>query len=196
MSVKTEKSVKKRGRPVETKGQMSTEKIVLMAKELLKEDGKIPSIRKLARALNVDAMAIYHYFDNKNALLEAVTISLIDAIYDPVVSPEWRKELHALCLSYLQLLCDHPGLLETLLGMSTVGPAGVFIERFERALSCLALHDEDQTAALHLLVDYLHGYALALNCQPEATLAIEQLDGPLNFYMDALMLKKHHKKRQ
>lgn len=196
MSVKTKKPVKKRGRPVVTKGQMSTEKIVLKAKELLKEDGKIPSIRKLASALNIDAMAIYYYFDNKNALLEAVTVSLIDAIYDPVVSTNWRKELRTLCLSYLQLLCDHPGLMETLLGMSSVGPAGVFIERFERALLPLQLVAEHQKLALELLVDYLHGYALALNCQPEATLTVEQLDGPLNFYMDALMLKKHHKKRQ
>ena len=38
-------------------------------------------------------------FENKNALLEAVTVSLVDAIYDPVLSAEWHKELHQLCLS-------------------------------------------------------------------------------------------------
>lgn len=70
-----------------------------------------------------------------------------------------------------------------------------FIERFERALSSLELPAEHKTVAVGLLVDYLHGYASALNCQQEATLTVEQLDGPLNLYMNALMLKKHHKKR-
>ena len=196
MSVKANKPVKKRGRPVVLKGQMSTEKIVLKAKKLLKEEGKIPSIRKLASALDVDAMAIYYYFENKNALLEAVTVSLVDAIYDPVLSAEWHKELHQLCLSYLQLLHDHPGLLETLLSMSSHGPAEVFIERFERAVSPLKLPDTYRKSALDLLVDYLHGFALALNCQQGTSLSVKLLDGPLTLYIDMLMLKKHHKKRK
>ncbi|WP_066017307.1 TetR/AcrR family transcriptional regulator [Endozoicomonas atrinae] len=194
MSVKANKPVKKRGRPSVLKGQMSTEKIVLKAKELLKEEGKIPSIRKLASALDVDAMAIYYYFENKNALLEAVTVSLVDAIYDPVLSIDWHKELHQLCLSYLQLLQDHPGLLETLLSMGSHGPAEVFIERFERAVSPLNLPDTYRKSALDLLVDYLHGFALALNCQQASSLSVELLDGPLMLYIDMLMLKKHHKK--
>ncbi|WP_419536318.1 TetR/AcrR family transcriptional regulator [Endozoicomonas sp.] len=194
MSVKAKKPVKRRGRPPVEKGLMSSEKIVLKAKELLKETGKIPSVRQLARALSVDAMAIYYYFSNKNALLEAVTVSLIDAIYDPVESADWQTELRMLCLSYLRLLIDHPGLLETLLGMSGHGPAEVFIERYERAVSLLDLPILYRKSALDLLVDYLHGFALALNYQKGTSLSIEHMDGPVTLYIEMLMLKKHHKK--
>ncbi len=82
----------------------------------------------LASSLNVDAMAIYHYFSNKNSLLEAITTSLIEDIYEPKVSDSWKLELNELCSSYLTLLNNYPGLLETLLTMSSTSPAAVFIE--------------------------------------------------------------------
>ena len=52
----------KRGRPLQK--QLSQEIIIDQAKQLMLEKGKPPSIRALAAALNVDAMAIYHYFKN------------------------------------------------------------------------------------------------------------------------------------
>ena len=62
MSVKD----KKRGRPAGAANQLSGKSIIESAKLLMCEEGKIPSIRKLASSLGVDAMAIYHYFKNKN----------------------------------------------------------------------------------------------------------------------------------
>ncbi|MFC5080198.1 helix-turn-helix domain-containing protein [Vibrio thalassae] len=53
------------------------------AKRLMQMDGKIPSIRRLATELNIDAMAIYYYFKNKDELLEAVAVSLVEGIYLP-----------------------------------------------------------------------------------------------------------------
>lgn len=79
MSVKQ----KKRGRPKGSKKQLSSVVIMDCVKKLMLEEGKVPSIRKIAVTLDVDAMAIYHYFSNKDALLEAVTVSLIDEIYEP-----------------------------------------------------------------------------------------------------------------
>ncbi|GAL26068.1 transcriptional regulator TetR family [Vibrio variabilis] len=70
---------KKRGRPEKGKDGLSQERIVETAKAMMKADGKIPSIRALAKELNIDAMAIYHYFNNKDSVLEAVAISLVEA---------------------------------------------------------------------------------------------------------------------
>ncbi|MCP4323602.1 MAG: helix-turn-helix transcriptional regulator, partial [Alteromonadales bacterium] len=56
---------KKRGRPKNKDRQLNQDIIIYMAKTLMREQGVIPSIRGLARALDVDAMAIYHYFENK-----------------------------------------------------------------------------------------------------------------------------------
>ncbi|MGF1680127.1 TetR/AcrR family transcriptional regulator [Photobacterium minamisatsumaniensis] len=177
---------KKRGRPKGQSSQLSGDVIILGAKNLMKVEGKVPSIRKLAASLDVDAMAIYHYFTNKNALLEAVTVSLIGEIYRPDPEAEWQQELTTLCESYLSLLAQYPGLLETLLGMTSHGPATVFIERFDLAIASLSLTDDLRCNALSMLVDYLHGYALALNCQAGNELQVGMLSGPLDFYMQAL----------
>lgn len=188
---------KKRGRPSGKSSQLNTQSILDCAKVMMREEGKIPSIRKLATQLGVDAMAIYYYFENKNALLEAITTSLIEEIYEPAIcdkksyeekiSKDWQQELIELSKSYISLLSNYPGLLETLLGMTSTSPAHVFSERFERVVQPLTLTPEDLKNALDLLADYLHGFALAMNCQNgDAGLTVENIAGPLKLYCHAL----------
>lgn len=182
MSVKE----KRRGRPQGDKRQLSEQVILTQAKALMTGDGKMPSIRKLAGQLGVDAMAIYYYFANKDALQEAIAVSLIEEIYQPNLADPWRDELTALCQSYVLLLHRHSGLLETLLKMKSDSPAMVFIERFNAILEPLKIDSAKSTNAIHLLADYLHGFVLALNCQPDSELNIEMLNGPLEFYYSTL----------
>ncbi len=181
MSVK----VKKRGRPSGKVTQLTAHRIVLTAKELLENDGKVPSIRKLASRLEVDPMAIYHYFINKAALLEAITASLMEEIVFPHGEEEWTVEVKALCRSYLNLLARHPGLLETMLSMPCGGPAKLFSERLGAALVPLKLNEEAFIQILDLLADYLHGVALAMQCNPGASL-VERIDGPIELIFAGL----------
>lgn len=184
MAVNKKKTV---GRPPANQGGLSKAVIVESAKKLMAKDGKVPSIREVAQELNIDAMAIYHYFKNKADLLEAVTVSLVTDIYEPAKSDDWKIELTNLCFSYLRLLKDHAGLLETMLSMSVAGPSEVFAERLTLALSPLDLDDETLNDALALLADYLHGYALAMHCcNEEGALTIDMTIGPLRLYMRAL----------
>ncbi|MDO3665577.1 TetR/AcrR family transcriptional regulator [Acinetobacter higginsii] len=171
---------KKRGRPTRGQGGLDKEVIISTAKVLMLDTGKIPSIRQLALLLQVDAMAMYHYFKNKEDLLGAVTISLISDIYRPSNSSCWQGELEQLCLSYLNLLKQYSGLLETLLGMTSTGPAIVFQNRYLKIISGLNLDDETKVQSLNLLVDYLHGFALAMKCnQSKQPLLIDDIKGPL-----------------
>ncbi|PLX88976.1 MAG: TetR family transcriptional regulator [Desulfuromonas sp.] len=176
---------KKRGRP----SKLTREAIVLGAKEWMLEQNKKLSIRALASHLEVDPMAIYHYFDNKAALLEAITISIMQGIYTPGNSSSWQMELTKLCHSYLSLLRDHPGLLETLLSMGgeMAGPAEVFRERFDLAIAPLSLEESRKNAALDLLVDYMHGFALALHCaKDKSKLEVSAIERPLALYLSIL----------
>lgn len=184
-------SNKKRGRPAENSSNLNQEAIIEQAKTLMLNDNKMPSIRKLASALNVDAMAIYHYFKNKDNLQEAITTSLIEDIYEPKVSDDWQQELALLCHSYLTLLSRYSGLLETLLTMQSQGPANVFIERFEDVVAPLNLNADNAESALHLLVDYLHGFALAMRCNtvPDSaanSLNLDAMKNPLRLYCKAI----------
>lgn len=185
MSVKE----KKRGRPAKKHGSLSQCIIIEQAKSLMLNNGKAPSIRQLSSSLNVDAMAIYHYFKNKDALLEAITTSLIGDIYEPKKSDDWKKELEYLCHSYLQLLNQYSDLLETLLSMKSAGPAIVFRKRFNEVIYSLNLDKDSADNALALLVDYLHGFALAMKCnKQEGQLRVDMIAGPLNLYCNAIQI--------
>ncbi|GIU14029.1 TetR/AcrR family transcriptional regulator [Shewanella sp. MBTL60-007] len=178
---------KKRGRPASQTRLLSKEVIVEQAKILMLNDGKTPSIRNLANTLSVDPMAIYHYFKNKDALLEAITISLMSEICQPKAEVRWQEALTELSLSYLNLLKQYSGLLETLLSMQSSGPAEIFISRFKLILKPLALDESETDNILCLLVDYLHGVALAYRCNnTEQILDEKAIKGPLSVIYRAL----------
>ena len=151
-----------------------------------------PSMRALARRLDVDPMALYHYFDNKAALLEAVTISIMQEIYMPDArNKDWQLELKKLCTSYLNQLSKHPGLLESLLsmGMAGRGPVEVFERRFNIAISSLAIEADIKKTALDLVADYLHGFALAIHCSGDDLKPnIHDMEKPLALYFRTLRL--------
>lgn len=132
-------------------------------------------------------MAIYHYFSSKAVLLEAVTVALVSDIYRPEGNEDWQSEVLRLCRSYLLLLNRHPGLLETMLSMKKYGPAEVFRQRFELALSPLSLRQKTADDLLNLIADYLHGFALAVDCQDEPDkLPVNDIEGPLRLVMRVL----------
>ncbi|HEQ3587663.1 TPA: TetR/AcrR family transcriptional regulator [Vibrio harveyi] len=182
---------KKRGRPAAKQSQLSAESILVSAKSLMKKDGKVPSIRSLATQLNVDPMAIYHYFKNKNALLEALTTSLVEEIYRPKVNEDWQSELKSLCVSYIELLREYNGLLQTMLSMTSHGPAQVFTERYQLIVQPLDLSQQVEKDSLDLLADYLHGFALSISCCHDASLIkTDMLDGPLSLICSSLLVSR------
>ncbi|QJB56063.1 TetR/AcrR family transcriptional regulator [Pseudodesulfovibrio sp. zrk46] len=179
--------LKRRGRPGRDEEGLSAEAIVDCFRTTMLERGELPTIRQVAEKLDVDPMAIYHYFKNKAVLLEAVAVSLMESIYRPTGAREWQEELRELCRSYLALLQDHTGLLETMLSMTTIGPAEVFAERFQIVMQPLGLSDGELKNALDLLADYLHGFALAMRCNwSSEELTYDMLEGPLSLYVRGL----------
>ncbi len=179
-------SDKKRGRPKKETIKLSSNIILDCAKEIFLEENKIPSIRKIATKLNIDPMSIYYYFPNKNALLESITVSLMEEIYEPTKNNTWKKELELLCKSYLNLLANYPGLLKTMLSMDSKSPANVFIEKLQIILSTLNLDEKNFSTALSLLADYLHGVAFAMESNTDNQLTINEIDKPLKLYINAI----------
>ena len=176
------KAQKKRGRPSNSERQLNQELIIYMAKTLMREQAQTPSIRGLARALDVDAMAIYHYFENKNSLLEAISTSLMDSIHLPPKQEDWQKSLYLLSESYLNLLKHYVGLLETLISMPTEGPLTVFSERFYKITAPLNLTADKQKHTLTLLFNFLHGQALLARQDSEKETEQQELKQIVKLY--------------
>lgn len=127
--------------------------------------GKMPSIRQLGAELGCDPMAIYYYFSNKQALLEALCIELVGSL-EITKKGRWPLQVQSLCEQYLDLLQRYPGLLHILLTMESNGPAQRFCQQLAEIVAG-HLSDADIEIMLHLLADYLHGVALAQESQPE-----------------------------
>lgn len=70
------------------------------------------SMRRLGAELGVEAMAIYHHFPNKEALLDGVVAAL--ATEHPVPefgAADWQKALSNYARARLETLTDHPHLV-------------------------------------------------------------------------------------
>ncbi|KPW01837.1 TetR/AcrR family transcriptional regulator [Pseudoalteromonas sp. P1-11] len=171
----------RRGRPSKEKNILSAELIVSKAKCMMAGTGKVPSMRAISKELNVDPMALYYYFNNKNILLEGVAKSLMSEIYVPSGKLDWKQELKELSKSYLAILRKYDGLLKTLLSMSSNSPADVFISRFNLIVNPLKLRSDQEKAFLDLLVDYLHGFSMALACDSTGELTPDHADNSLGF---------------
>jgi len=187
-------NVKRRGRPTKKQDSLGKEQIISVAKQLMKKTESIPSIRTLSTELNVDAMAIYYYFKNKNELLEEITTSLISDIYCPTKTNEWQSELLKLSKSYLLSLEQYSGLLEILLTMECNSPVEIFISRFKFITHPLQLCSDDENTLLNLLVDYIHGFSLAKNCDKKQILKIDDIDKPFKLICKAIEAQKQDSK--
>jgi len=181
----------KRGRPLKNDKGLNKELIIDKAKYMMLNSGKIPSIRAISKELMVDPMALYYYFKNKNLLLEEITKSLISDIYEPSQSSNWQLELSRLSKSYLTILYQYEGLLHILLSMTSIGPAEVFINRFNSIMRPLNIGERQEKLFLDVLVDYLHGVSIALACDKSNSLTIDYVDQPLEFLIRGIKFSEN-----
>jgi AcrR family transcriptional regulator len=96
------------------RGELSRTAIALTALAVLDEVGlEGLSMRKLGRSLGVEAMALYHHFPNKAALLDEMVATIAPEPSSP--TGDWRADLAALSHQYRDMVNAHPQLLPVLL---------------------------------------------------------------------------------
>ena len=78
-----------------SKDELSSERILRAAADVLEREGAL-SMRRLAQELDVWPMAIYHYFRDKEALLDALAARAAGGVALPTGAESWREQLHAL----------------------------------------------------------------------------------------------------
>ena len=92
------------------RGKLTPDRIIETAMQMLDADGVDTfTMRKLAGALDVDPMAIYHYHKNKAALLNAVIQAMLGTCNVPEPSDEWTQDIRRLCAGIRDLANRHPG---------------------------------------------------------------------------------------
>lgn len=90
------------------KQSLSHEHILAVAISFADKQGiESLSMRKLAALMRTGAMSIYHYFANKDELLDAMLDSVAGEIHLPKQGEKWRDALTQLSISAHQTLLKH-----------------------------------------------------------------------------------------
>lgn len=172
--------------PSRSRGQhagLDSATILRAAVELADRDGLAAlSMRRLGAELGVEAMAIYHHFPSKDALLDALVGDLVAQAAEPGgASDDWQPQLRRYALAFFGRLTEHPNLvplvltrpamtggslqiMESLVGVLTA--AGFAPERALDMVYALA-----RLALVHAVLDTGTDEALATSADPAATTA-------------------------
>src|SRR5205814_3351924 len=90
---------------------LSRERILGAALDVIDREGlSALSMRRLAQELDVWPMSVYRYFQDKDALLDAMAADLIDQLPDLAPDAPWRERMHALLEAAAGRLAESPGL--------------------------------------------------------------------------------------
>jgi AcrR family transcriptional regulator len=144
------------------RGGLSAERVIDGAVALADEVGMDRfTIRRLADAIGVKPMTIYHHVPNKEAIVDGMVDRVFNEIDLPPADLDWRPAILIRCRSMRRVLARHPWaspLMETRTspGMATLRHHDAVLGCFRRAGFSLEL-----TAHAYALVDaFLYGFAL------------------------------------
>jgi TetR/AcrR family transcriptional regulator, tetracycline repressor protein len=117
------------------------------------------TMRRLADGLGVMPNALYTYFPDKAAILDAVLDDLLGDVERPERRSNWRNALVSLMSSYRRLILTQPGLLALTVSRPMYGPNAVRLR--EDMLTLLRqgdIDDADAVSAFLALFAYTTGF--------------------------------------
>jgi AcrR family transcriptional regulator len=121
------------------------------------------STRKLGRELGCEAMAIYWYYENKDALLDAVVDELMSgvaAVFSPA-SEDWIEVLRRVAHAYRQLALAHPRAFPLLATRRLASEETyAFLERIFELGRVHRIDDAVAARFYRVVASYVNGFAL------------------------------------
>jgi TetR/AcrR family tetracycline transcriptional repressor len=143
---------------------------ILDAALSLVDDGGIEalSMRRLAKELGVDPMAIYHHLPNKRALLSAMIGEVFSEMRVPDLgetgaSEDWRRRVRVWAHAFREVARAHPRLVPHLASYPEVAARATLdsTEELYAAFEAAGMPPRQIVAAVGVVVDYVNGFALA-----------------------------------
>jgi AcrR family transcriptional regulator len=139
---------------------LDRDEIVGAALKVLDQDGLAAlTMRRIGRELDVEAMALYRHFPNKEALIDGVAAHLLDLVELP--DPEavaWRHGLHQVAHSYREIALTHPVAFRLLATRRTPGNRLFDIAQcLLRLLERGGIANDAGVRTYHALLGLVHG---------------------------------------
>ncbi|MFD9887848.1 TetR/AcrR family transcriptional regulator C-terminal domain-containing protein [Amycolatopsis sp. NPDC059027] len=152
----------RRARP---RAGLTRERVVDAALEFVDEHGVAAlSMRKLGAALDVEAMTLYHYVPNKDALFEALVDRLTAPLGDVLPEPgeTWERWLGRLARAYRAELLAHPGVLPLAATRPVTSRAALgHVETALRVLTGAGFEPVHALDVLNTVTTFVLGHTLA-----------------------------------
>jgi AcrR family transcriptional regulator len=130
------------------------------------------SMRKLGRALRVEAMSLYNHIANRDDLLDGMVDLVFGEISLPPSGEEWKSALRVWGLSAREVLSHHPWAIGLVASWSRPSPAT--LRHYDAVIRCLREAGFSIVMAEHaiaVLNSYVFGFALL-----EASLLLKSLE--------------------
>lgn len=163
-------------------GPDSDERLPLSRKRILRaavsfaDDNGIAALtmRKLGQSLDVEAMSLYNYVANKDALLDGMVDAVFAEIELPPEDAEWKSAVRIRSISTRQALARHRWAIVLMQSRSASGPSTLTHHDWVIGTLRNAGFSLEMTAhAFSLLDSYIYGFA-----QQEASLPFEGAELP------------------
>jgi AcrR family transcriptional regulator len=119
------------------------------------------TIRKLATALDVKPMTIYHHVANKEAIIDGMVDLVFDEIQRPPEDLDWKSGMRVRALSAREVLTRHPWAAPLMESRTSPGPATM--GHHNAVIGCLRRggFSMAMTAHAYALIDaFIYGFAL------------------------------------
>ena len=152
------------GRPRAGEETLTRERIVSTALSLVDEEGiEALSMRRLAKELGVDPMAIYHHVPNKRALLSGLVERTFSEMRVPEPEGSWRERVRAWAHAFRDVARAHPKLVPHLASYPEAAAEATLesTEELYAAFEAAGMLPGEILGAVGVVVDYVNGFALA-----------------------------------
>jgi AcrR family transcriptional regulator len=144
---------------------LSRERVLAAAIRLADEGGiESLSMRKLARALGVEAMSLYNHVANKGDLVDAITDLVVSEIELPAAGEEWDIAVRTCAISAYETFMRHPWACSLVMSPTRARAVPVprirYIEWLLRCLREAGFSPELTYHAYHALDSHILGFTL------------------------------------
>lgn len=175
--------------PGERRASLTRERITTTATALVDREGLAAlSMRRIAQALGVGTMSLYHYVRTKDELLELIDDAMMgELLVDDAELPadDWRTGLTAIAQRTRDVHRRHPWIFAARGALGNrIGPNGM--RHFEQSLAAVAgtgLAAEDRLDLISLVDEYVFGFGV--HVASDADLMADGVFAELQRYVEA-----------
>jgi AcrR family transcriptional regulator len=172
----------RRKKQAPARAPLSRERALATAVSLADANGLASvTMRKLAEALGVEAMSLYHHVANKDDILDGMVESVFAEIDLPEAGADWKTTMRQRAASLRAALTRHPWAISIMESRSSPGPATLRHHDAVLGYCRRAGFSIEMAAHAFSLIDsYVYGFVLQeVNLPFDDTDALEEMVGKI-----------------